>query len=218
MKLVLARSEHTLNTAKVLKKVAGKFVKGEPFVEVERKTIRLNDWYGFLFGMGTAANIVDIYLNEGTLDGRARAAQVTLQAIAAVFNRKSRFAQRAFKKLEADVVADGKPLPLEEYILILGGTLRYLTAGLRTLYRAYESKEHFHLIASNISVLTALKNIRRLYIGRPFKADPNLHFDMLVKRLEVRPREPSPLLIDGEIYRVDDLLVTLGPRLTIITG
>jgi len=202
----------------MLKKVAGKFVKGEPFVEVERKTVKLNDWYGFLFGMGAAANFIDIYLNEGTLDGRARAAQVTLQIIAAVFNRKSKFAQRAFKKLEAEVVVDDEPLPLKEYLAVLGGTLRYLTAGLRTLYRAYESNEHFHLIATNISVLTALKNIRRVYIGRPLKADPNLHFDMLARKLEVTPCEPSPLLIDGELYRIENLLVTLGPRIKIITG
>lgn len=215
---VCATSTMTFLPAEMmLKRVAEKYNNGEPFSEVERNTVKLNGWYGFLFGLGFTANIVKEY-HRDAMANRARAWQVTFQAIASVFNRNTEFAQRVFKKLKAELIVDDKPLPINEFLAVLGGTLRYISIGFRTLYRAYESNEHFHLLASNVSLFTGLKNIRRIFLGRPLKADPSVHFDLLAKKLEVKPEEPMPLLIDGEIYQVDHLLVNMGPRIKIING
>jgi len=201
----------------MLRRVADKYRNGQPYSEVERKTLKMNDWHGFLFGLGTSSHLVWEYHKE-SMAGRTRALKVTAQAIGAVFNSKGELAKRLFKRLNGEVLVDDEPLPIREFLGVLGGTLRYVSIGFRPLYRAYESDEHFHLFASNISPLVALKNIRRLFLGRPLKADPKIHFDFLAKKLEVRPDGFTPLIIDGEIYQIDHLLVTMGPRIKIING
>ncbi len=202
---------------RMLARVVESYRNGEPLAVVERKTIELNGMYGFLFGVGMPGEFNDLY-NRSKVRGPIGVASAVLSTIVAMPIPWSRTHKKLFGKVRGRFIADDVELFIKKAYGVVGGTLEYMGPGFKLLYRANESDEHFQVMISRISAFTALRNARRPFVGKPLKTPPHVHYDLLVKKLEIVPDEPVAITIDGEVYRAAHVLVKLGPKVKVVVG
>jgi hypothetical protein len=108
-------------------------------------------------------------------------------------------------------------VPFRVFTVILGATVEQIALGFRPTYLGNRKRGYLHFVGGPIGAWPVLKKLRRLRRGFPIE-EPTL-YDNLARRLTVRFDRPTTFMIDGDIgTAVDELLVTTGPRVTLIRG
>lgn len=124
------------------------------------------------------------------------------------------------KELASPVVlsldVDGRRIPPTAYLAVTAGTVEQVGLGFAPFFLADRFHGAFHLLALNGSTARVVRDLPRVWLGLPVKADNGTN---LVARRAVleRPDGDIDYMIDGDIYTASGpLTVETGPSVRII--
>lgn len=201
---------------RVLGHIVRQYQEGGTYDTTERDLLCVNGTeYGFAVGSGAVVNFLRAYYGkQGT--GAVSAAWLLAKVIASGV-LGTNLVRGIVQPVEADILCDDERVPFRVFTVILGATVEQIALGFRPTYLGNRKRGYLHFVGGPIGTWAVLKNLRRLRRGFPIE-EPTL-YDNLARRLTVRFGRPTAFMIDGDIgATVDELLVTTGPRVTLIRG
>ncbi|WKZ28596.1 MAG: diacylglycerol kinase family protein [Patescibacteria group bacterium] len=100
---------------------------------------------------------------------------------------------------------------------IIMASIEQIGLGCRLTYRAQEWPDHFHAVLSPMGIGRTLLNVPNMFRGRPLHGGATSE---IVTKVVLRFKDPTPLMIDGEMYSAADVgrVITIerGPTLDFI--
>jgi diacylglycerol kinase family enzyme len=205
-----------LGVAGTPEQLLGRFVRGRRsgavVPGVERDLLGVGPRRGFLFGAGMAGRFFEAYYGgpgPGVVWAGVLAARIFLSSLVS-----GSFGRRVFAPVEAEIVADGEPVPHDRFSLILAGAIASAGLGFRPTYRAGTVPGTFHLFATGMTPARLAWNTPRVRRGERLQGSP--HFDLLVREASIRFAAPQPYVVDGDLFRDTEVLLQAGPRVTIL--
>lgn len=177
-----------------------------------RDTIRIDDRYGFIFGVGMTANFLhEYYKGEGT--GPQKALQVIWMAVKGVTVGAD--VGTLFDRLDCKVVVDGNLVPHNDFIAVIATTVNDIGIGFKPMYRAYEKDGTFHILSIGCQASDIIKNLIKVKRGKPVH-HPYL-FDSIGKKAVITSAKKMLYTIDGDMYEADRKLVAdIGPPVKLV--
>ncbi len=184
----------------------------------ERPTLHVVDdsetRVGFIFGAGLVARFFEVYDEEGARGYRG-AASIVARIFAGSLAR-GRLAQRVLTPVPCTVEVDGVRAPFDAASLVCASVVRNLGIGMRLLYRAGEAHDRFHVVASPLEPALLGPQLPLVLAGRPLLGSRRI--DCLARRLTLRfPERGGAYVLDGELLRTEQVDVTPGPVLRILS-
>jgi diacylglycerol kinase family enzyme len=177
---------------------------------------------GFIFGAGLVARFFEEYYAAPS-PGLASAAQIAARVFAGSFVGTP-LARRVLAKAPATLEVDGgtsAALPRRGrdggWSLILASVVRDVGLHVLATYRAGESLERFHVVASGSSPVALGLQAPRVLLGLPMQPLwGEAQVDALAADLRVRFDEPAGFVLDGELLRAKEVRVSAGPVLPLM--
>ena len=193
------------SVSNITKKLVEHYKDNRPFKTKTSKVLNINGRYGFMFGTGFVANLMDIYY-EGGNPGPVKALQIIYKAIASAI-LSTEYVDKLFKPIHAEVIIDGIKLDYEEYSVVVSSAIRNIGLNFRAIYRAEELPDRIHVFAGRATAFEVIRRLRRLYVGH----EPDFKYltDALAKTVEIKSKDAMKYTIDGDMY--EDTTITLGP-------
>ncbi len=194
--------------------IVDKYHNGLPFETVEVDIMKIGDRYGFIFGNGVIGNFMEDYYAGGP-PTVATGAKTLWQGIQSFFVGGETY-KRWYRPIKGRVVVDGLELPRKEFFTTACMSVPNLGLQFKPAYRAFDEPGTFHFIGIFGSAGKVIKNLVRVWFGRPWP--PEIAYDMLAKKVELDMEEGFTYTIDGDMHRAEDgkLTIETGPRLTVI--
>jgi diacylglycerol kinase family enzyme len=177
----------------------------------ERDTMKINDRFCFLFGLGLTTNFLDAaYEGEkGTITNLKVISRALYEGL---IDKKG---SALFKRVRARIVADGKEIAFKEILAILAGTVEQIGMGFSPLPRANEKKGTFHVIITGEKPIEGVKQFFRIKKGLPMKGAYN--FNDIISRLTIEADTPFRYTMDGELFDCDGTMtVEMGTPVRLI--
>ena len=202
-------------TQNILKEAIGKYKKGKPFKEINQPLIKINDKYGFMTGAGVVSKFLDIY-NSSPNPGLVHAAKMVFRIIfSTIFS--THYSKNIFSPTKFKITIDGKKIKRNEFMFILGCTIKEIGLGFTPTPHAYDKPEHFHFIASSMKPISFVPKIPALWLGRDF-THPELQHNGIAKEVVVEPEGKLRWMVDGDLYSTEKPLhFSVGPTITVIS-
>lgn len=167
---------------------------------------------GFIFAAGLAARFFEIYEAEGS-GGNLGAAKIVARIFAGSFVG-SRLARRVLEPVPVTIEVDGAGAPFTHASLVAASVVRDLGLHMHLLYRAGESLDRFHTVATPLGPARLGPQMPLVLAGRRLLG-PGV--DALAKELLLRfPTGEGGYVLDGELERGDVVRVTPGPVLRVL--
>ncbi len=167
---------------------------------------------GFIVGAGLVSNFFEVYEARGA-NGTAAAARIVARVFAGSFVG-SKFARAVLDPSPCEIEADGVIAPFDRVSLFCASVVRDLGLGMRLLYRAGEEHDRFHAVATPLGARLLGPQMPLVLAGRPL-VGPRL--DALVRTLRLRFAGRGAYVLDGDLFRTDELEVTAGPTIDVLT-
>lgn len=212
---------------RTLRGIIDKIAAGADLDVHHRHVLRVNDLYGFVYGAGIVARLLERYYEDrrpGERLGIRRAAQVARvvlreEALAPLLARRR--PSVAEPCLAGIRLRDGEKVlnvPECPYTGLLAGTITYIGMGMKPTYRAIERHNAFHLIGVREPFWRIAKSLPEVLLGLPMKGDV---LDEVASEAVIEfDGDPPGRMIDGEVYPADVLslrdVIRLGPRLRFV--
>lgn len=176
----------------------------------KRDTIKINDRYCFLFGLGVVTN----YLNEVYKEEKGALANIRGFFTAIEHSIHEPEENSIFEGIKGDVYLDGK-LVYEDFVsAILAGTVEYISHGMPALKKATSEKGKFHIIMTNLTKFALLKHLYMVFGVSPY--DENI-ISTLVSTVRIEAKQPFQYTMDGDLYESDGKLnIEVGPRIQFV--
>jgi diacylglycerol kinase (ATP) len=183
-----------------------------PTLRVEDAAARAH--VGFIFGCGLVQRFFEVY--DVSPRGVGAAAGIAVRAFFGSFV-ESKFARQVLDPVECTATVDGDVHPASSYSLVVASVVRDVGLGLRVTYRAAESRERFHVVASGLAPKELGFQMLRVLGGRPLVGEPRI--DTLASSLRVDfTHEGGAYVLDGELLRAQWASVVSGPVLRLLVG
>lgn len=204
------------SSERILRDIVEKYDRKHDFETAAVDLLKVNDKYGFIFGAGFAANLLEAYY-EGEDTGPPKAVKTVLKAFYSIVGNTER-CQMLFQPIKADVYVNGKKLPFEEYTFILCCTVKQVGLGFKPSCRAEDGGDFFHFLGGSMGAKDLLWRAPKLYQGIPL-GDERL-YDSVAREAIIRLERLQKYTIDGEIF--DDwkgkITLQVGPKIRFIKG
>ena len=181
----------------------------------ERPTLRIRDdnggdRVGFIFGAGLVARFFDAYYEAPDL-GYATAARLVARIFAGTFTGGA-LAKRVLTPGPAQIFVDGVLQQPKAWSLIAASVVRDLGLHMHLLYRAAESRERFHIVASPLPPRQLSPQVGRVLLGQPLRGEG--HVDALASEVRVEMGTgASTYVLDGDRIEASTVTLTAGPVL-----
>ena len=167
---------------------------------VNRDTIKVNNMYCFMFGMGLTTNYISEF-NKGGNKSRLKAIKVILIALGQLLKSDK---NTIFGRMKLKVFADGKELWFNDVLGIYAATIANLIVGVTPAPRAYEKKGTFHLIITGMKPGEIFLNFNKVRRGVPVKHAS--HYDNIASDLKITYPGKFLYQMDGDVYEAKDKL------------
>lgn len=183
---------------------------------VDRPTLRVrgaHERIGFIFGAGLVASFFREYYaapHRGTIG----AARIVAPIFAGSF-LGSALARRVLEPVPCALSIDGALQPAKGYSLITASVVRDLGLHMWVNYRAGESADRFHAVASPLGTRALGPQMPRVLMGKRLRGDD--HVDALVRELSIEFASNGAYVLDGDLLESDRVVVTVGPSIGVIT-
>jgi diacylglycerol kinase family enzyme len=187
---------------------------GRPHPTLRRRSLRIGDALGFIFGNGLMANFLGEYYGTGRY-GPARAAWLLLRGLGSALIGGP-FVRRLFKRFEGTIRIDGQLLERTIFVGIGAATVREVGLGFKLNHRADDDPERFGVLAIHGAPLSLLPDFWSVHTGRGIA--PKRAFSGVASELEIVPTAGSmAYTIDGDLYRGDGpLSISVGPPIVFV--
>ncbi|MDB4937535.1 MAG: DAG-kinase catalytic domain protein [Labilithrix sp.] len=184
----------------------------------DRPTLRVTDdratRVGFIVGAGLVSRFFEVYDEEGARGYRG-AASIVARVFAGSFAHGG-LADRVLTPVPCTIEVDGERAPFDRTSLVCASVVRDLGIGIHLLYRAAESLDRFHVVATPLGPSKLGPQLPLVMAGRPLLGAGNV--DALTRSLELRfPDDGGAYVLDGELLRTTRVVVTPGPVLRILS-
>ena len=167
---------------------------------------------GFIFGAGLVSRFFELYDAAGA-PGLATAASITARVFAGSFVGGVT-ARRVLTPSPVNLSVDDEPAPFASLSLLCASVIEDVGLGFRLLYRACESFERFHVVATPLEPRALGPQMTRVLRGRPLRGP---RFDALAGEIDLRfPAGTGAYVVDGELVRGDRVVVRAGPVLEML--
>jgi diacylglycerol kinase (ATP) len=186
-------------------------INGNPKI-FTRDTIRVDDRYCFIFGIGMTANfLAEYYKGEGT--GPKKAVKVIGMAIrGAAFGAD---VGTLFDRLDCKVVVDGNLVPHNDFIAVIASTVDDVGIGFKPMRRAYEKDGTFHILSVGCEPSVIVKNLVKIKTGKEI-CHPLL-FDSIGKKVIITSNKKMTYTMDGDMYEAEGkLMAEIGPTVRLV--
>jgi diacylglycerol kinase family enzyme len=181
-----------------------------------RPTLRVRgdgERVGFIVGAGLVARFFEVYERAGA-PGYAGAARIVGRIFAGSFVR-SAFARAILDPQPCMIEVDGARAPFDRVSLACASVVPDLGLSMRVPYRAAESLDRFHVVATPLGPVRLGPQMPLVLAGRPLLGP---RVDTLARAFALRfPAGTGAYVLDGELLRADGVDVTPGPVLRIVS-
>ena len=122
-----------------------------------------------------------------------------------------------FQAVEADIDCDGDPLPFRLFTFFFTGTVDQIALGFKPTYLALRKRGYFHVVGGPIAARRLVRRAARVYRGFP-TGEPDL-YDNMGRRLSIRFKRPTHIMLDGDILdSCDTCEIDVPFRVTLVCG
>jgi diacylglycerol kinase family enzyme len=181
---------------------------GRPFQLAQRMLMRVNEGYGFLYGCGFPARLLESYYGAPRQSVGMAFLQVLRAVGCAAWGRG--MGKNLFGRVRARITVDGKGWDMEDLLFVLAATISKIGLNFRPCHRAPTSGNAFHLVASVSPLGPLLRRVHRLYLGRPLQLAGCV--DALAREVLIELERPLRHMVDGELKEEVRLHRILGDR------
>jgi len=196
----------------VLERVVNAITGRGSFEVVRANALKVNDGYGFIFGLGFPVSLLNAYY-RGKGRGRGKTVTVLLKILLSAVEKPGP-ENVFFRPFEADVWLDGKKLPFRRYTTILGSTVRGVGLGFKPTRRAGE-EGLFQMLCLDMGPPKMVLNALKVLLGMELRDEGLL--DRAATRSVITLREPAEMQIDGEMFENQrEIRLQVGPSLRFI--
>lgn len=168
------------------------------------------DRVGFIFGAGLVAHFFDVYdaaPSQGVGPAARIAGRVFLGSLLG-----TPLARKVLAPVACGVEIDGDEQPARAWSLVLASVVRDVGLGVRATYRAGESFDRFHVVASTLSPRRLATQVPRVLSGRPMRTAGHAAVDAMARTLRLRfDGEDASYVLDGDVLRARDVRLEAGP-------
>jgi diacylglycerol kinase family enzyme len=166
----------------------------------------------FIVGAGLVSRFFELYDAKGA-PGLITAASITARVFAGSFVG-GKTARRVLTPASCTLLVDGEKASFDRLSLFCASVVDDVGLGLRLLYRACESFERFHVVATPLEPRALGPQMTRVLRGRPLLGP---RIDALAASVELRfPAGTGAYVVDGELVRSDRVIVRAGPVLDML--
>ncbi len=184
-----------------------------PFGLVRANTLKVNDRYGFIFGLGFPVSLLNAYYRRKGR-GRGNTIRVLLKILISTLEKEGA-GNNFFNPFEADIWLDGEKLPIGRYTGILGSTVKEVGLGFKPTRRAGEKEGLFQILCMDMGLRRMAMNALKVLLGMDLR-DENL-IDRMATRSVIKLERASDMQIDGEIFRSQkEIQLQVGPAIRFI--
>jgi diacylglycerol kinase family enzyme len=189
-------------------------VKGwAPLELVRANTLRVNNRYGFIFGLGFPVNLLDAYY-QGKGRGRWKTIRVLVTILSSTLEKEGARGN-FFQPFGADIWLDGEKLPIERYTAILGSTVKGVGLGFKPTRRAGEKEGLFQILCLDMGPRRMGLSALKVLLGMELR-DEKL-FNRMATRSVIELEKPADMQIDGEIFKGQrEIGLHVGPAIRFI--
>jgi diacylglycerol kinase (ATP) len=197
----------------ILERVVG-IVRGELPLEVVRtNTIKVNDRYGFIFGLGFPVSVLRAYY-EGEGRGRGKSIRVVLKILLSMLER-AETDRGFFNPFEAQIWIDGQQLPVATYTALLAATVSGVGLGFKPTRRARQEEGRFQSLCLGMGSTRIGLNAFRVLLGMELRGENLL--DHMVTESVIKLRKSTDMQIDGEIFANQrEIQLRIGPAVRFV--
>lgn len=182
----------------------------------ETKTVtltRVNDQYGFIFGIGVIYRFMEKYYAGGAPSPTKALILLGRTVGSALFNTP--FTCEMFRRFNAVVTANGKSWPYRNYATIFSGSVNEIGMNFRIFHLVDEHPGHFHATGFSMPPRSILRYLPTLYLGKAADC-PDL-IEAAAREMTIELEEPMPYQLDGNMLGAERLYrLSTGPQLTVI--
>ena len=197
----------------ILQRVVSTVREQVPFEVVRTNTLKVNDRYGFIFGLGFPVNLLKAYY-QGEGRGPAKTIRVLLRVLLSMLE-KGDTDRSFFRPFEAEIWLDGKRLPRGRYTALLGATVEEVGLGFKPTRRAREKEGLFQTLCLGTGPKKSGLNALRVLLGMQLRGERLV--DRLVRRSVIKLEKPADIQIDGEILKNQkEIRLHVGPAIRCI--
>ena len=169
---------------------------------------------GFIFGAGLVARFFDHY-DRASRPGLGTAAGIASRVFVGSFVG-SALARRILAPASASLSVDGSCPESRGWTLILASVVRDLGLHLLATYRAGESDDQFHVVASGLPARALGPQLFRVLAGRRLKGEPRIDSLAHSLRIHFAAEHGAAYVLDGDIFRAREASIDSGPRLPLL--
>lgn len=197
----------------ILSNLLVKYHEDIPFQTHEALLMKINNEYGFIFGLGVIYKFMESYYNGG-VPSPPQAAWTLIRAISsAIINGP--FARAMFERVDAQVTVNGKDWPLANFSALYSGSINQLGLNFRTFYLVDKIPDIFHAIGFSLPPRNIIKYVPKMFFGVP-SGCPDL-IEEAATEMIIRLKSPLPYTIDGDMKKpLDTFHVSCGPKITVL--
>jgi diacylglycerol kinase family enzyme len=195
------------NGAAILKRLVHTLRQGKEPEIVVRDTIRIDDRYCSLFGIGAVIN----FLKEA-YSGKEKGVKQNLKTIVktirqAIWEPDTGY---LFQGVEAGIAVNGTQIGFNHITAILAATVKGVGLGFYPLSKALDMPGSFHALIIGINGRQIISYI--LHLKNGWEIAHPLVCDVIAEKLTIRSSVKFTYTMDGDLYESDGKLVlTVGP-------
>lgn len=185
------------------------------FKEKPINLLRVNNSYGFLFGMGVVSRFINIYNSQESKKRTPWGALKLLTScvIGGLFGTKAAYALN--ERFDAKITVDGIPAPFKNYTMIFSGTIDNLGLHFRPLYRTNKTPGMFQFVGISTTPRKFVASLPSAFFARPSASED--YFDAVGSRIVIEMDKPMDYMIDGDASEASDSIeISTGPALNMI--
>lgn len=184
-----------------------------PFQTTEMMLTKVNDQYGFIFGLGVIYRFMEDYYSNPNVNALIAAKTLCKAIGSAIINGK--FARGLFERFDADVIVNGKKWPFANYSAIYSGSMEELGLNFKTFYHVPDFPGQFHAIGFSLPPRNIIPYVPLMYFGKP-SGCPNMLEEPATEMI-IKLQKPMSYTIDGDMKKpLDYFHVSSGPKITIL--
>ncbi|HOO70159.1 MAG TPA: diacylglycerol kinase family protein [Spirochaetota bacterium] len=196
----------------VLSKLVAALKQGSAVATATRDTIKIDNCFGFIFGIGVVTNILNAAYDCAD-PGPLRNLVVIATALRdGIFNRED---SKLFTRIQARVHVDDDEIPFADLLGVIAGTVEHKGMGFHLLPRANEKRGTFQVLISGLKPRELARQVLRAKKGIPLKGA--LNYNNIGNRVRIFAENDISYTIDGDLYNGSrELIIETGPEITFV--
>lgn len=214
MNVVASSLDIRVKPEELLAELAEAERKGIRPATLKRRSLRVGNEVGFIFGNGLLTNFLEEYYARGRY-GTWRALWIIFRIVLSMFTT-GRYAKRIFRRFRGRVQVDNQALPQHQLTGIGAATVTEIGFRFKLHHRADDDPTRMEVVAIHGGPLALLLDLLDVRLGRGISRKRATSF--IASRLDIAPdAAEATYTLDGDLYcRRGPLSVELGPTLQIV--